>query len=175
MVESHPITAQVCRAPLSSYMYAGLCQNFIMPLSPAQRQRLIGAATDPWPHTSRLLYNYKEWKRDKWEWGERKGAVCVWKTHLFCTRASWKRVCAHITCVFLPLAEYNTRYVLPPARRESVRGEHTFTAKTNTPSAEEWSAGLLFILFCLHLIPSYWGPKYFLDLKAYGSKRCGEY
>lgn len=41
--------------------------------SPAQRQRLVGAATDPWPHTSRLLYNSKEWKRDKWKTSERRG------------------------------------------------------------------------------------------------------
>lgn len=52
-------------------------------------------------------------------WDERKGAVCVWKTHLVCTQGSWKWVGARITCVVLPLAEYNTWYILPPAQREA--------------------------------------------------------
>lgn len=48
--------------------------------------------------------------------------------------------------------------------------EHTFPAKTNTPSKEEGNGGLLFRFFWLYFIPS---PKYLLDLKAYGGERWG--
>lgn len=69
---------------------------------------------------------------ERW-WVGRKGLVCVWKSHLFCNQDSWKGLRARITCVFLPLAECNTWYILPPAQWESCRGENTSPAKTNTP------------------------------------------
>lgn len=54
----------------------------------------------------------------------RKGAVCVWKTHLFCTQGSWKWVRARTMCGVLPLAEYDTWCILPPAQRERQRRAH---------------------------------------------------
>lgn len=53
-----------------------------------------------------------------------KGAVCVWKTHLFGTQGSWKWVRACSACVVLPSAEYYTWYILPPAQRERQRRAH---------------------------------------------------